>query len=167
MTIMSKEKKQYPPGRTGKNEMCNRFWQGLIERSKKRTPLFADLSPKSYDNFFLRTGAGVRGLQFSYRIPDKYVSIQLYIWRGTGMKKDSKKVFDQLHQNKEDIERNFGGDLEWQRRDDAPVSYISKRIDWNGLKDEESWPEIQERMIDEMINLEKAFRKHLDELRIE
>ena len=63
------------------------------------------------------------------------------------------------------------GDLEvlkkiWERLDDRRASRISKRLDYVGLGDKDKWSKLQDDMIDTMIRLEKALKKHINSLKI-
>jgi len=67
-----------------------------------------------------------------------------------------------LYAQKDEIEAEFGGHLEWQRLDDKRASHITKRFpDRRLTSPEEEWPELQDTMIDAMIRFEKALRPRL------
>jgi len=85
--------------------------------------------------------------------------VQLSIESGDAAK--NKKVFDSLHEKKPQIERDFGEQLVWERRDDLKSSYIKKIFENRGLRDTDDWPAIQDAMIDAMIRFEKALSKHI------
>ena len=54
---------------------------------------------------------------------DDKLSIQLYI--DTGDKEQNKAAFDQLKQQKDEIEQAFGGELSWERLDEKQACRIS------------------------------------------
>lgn len=107
------------------------FWRQLLDRSKDKTDLFANVSP-SKENW-LSTGAGKTGLLYSYVILMDSARIELYI--DTVEKEENKRIFDMPYKEKEQIEADFGEGLEWQRLDDKRASRIAKTIKGKGLKD--------------------------------
>ena len=76
----------------------------------------------------------------------------------------NKGIFDNLHENKEGIEEKFGEPLEWDRLDELKTSYIKYRISSSGLSDMKRWDELQDKMIDAMIRLERAFKSEIQKL---
>ena len=110
--------------------------------------------------------AGRTGIKYTYGITRKHGQIEIYVDRGKDSEKDNKSIFDQLYKNKQSIENEFGGSLKWERLDDRRASRISKRYETSGLNDKEQWEQLQGKMIDGMIRLEKAFKKHIKNLKI-
>lgn len=153
-----------------KKEMAERhklrydFWKTLLERSKQKTNLHSNISPCIYH--WIGAGSGVRGLGFNYVITFKFGQAELYIDRGKGCDEDNKKIYDKLFSHKDEIEKDFGGKLRWERLDDRRASRISTRIDIAGLGDQEKWSELQDEMINAMGRLEKAIKKHIKALKL-
>jgi len=141
-----------------------KFWEGLLEKSKKRTPLHSNISPSI--NSWIGTGSGKRGLGFNYVVTYKHGQIELYIDRGKDSQDENKKIFDELQSHKDEIEKEFGNKLKWERLDDRRASRINKRFDYAGLNDEEKWDKLQDDMVDGMIRLEKSLKKHIRNLKI-
>lgn len=136
-----------------------KFWEGLLEKSKKRTPLHSNISPSI--NSWIGTGSGKRGLGFNYVVTYKHGQIELYIDRGKDSQDENKKIFDKLYEHKDEIEKIFGAKLDWQRLDNRRACRICKLYNYAGLNDKEKWDKLQNEMIDDMIKLEKAFRKYI------
>src|SRR5262249_3944002 len=91
-------------------------------------------------------------------------TVSLYIDRGEVQ--ENKRIFDQLHSRREEIERSFGQALNWQRLDDKRASRIDFTIDGGGYMDEETkWPAVQEAMSTAMVNFEKAISPFIRELK--
>lgn len=135
------------------------FWKGLLDKSKSRgVRLFENIKP-SKENW-IGTGAGKSGLQYAYVILMNSSRVELYI--DTGNREENKKIFDKLYSQKEEIEKEFGGELDWQRLNDKRACRIAAQVSKHiGLKDEDKWDRIQDDMIDTMIRFEKAFRKRI------
>jgi hypothetical protein len=141
-----------------------KFWEGLLEKSKKRTPLHSNISPSM--NSWIGTGSGKSGLGFNYVVTYKHGQIELYIDRGKDSQDENKKIFDDLQSHKDEIEKEFGNKLRWERLDDRRASRINKRFDYAGLNDEEKWNKLQDDMVNGMIRLEKSLKKHIRNLKI-
>ena len=158
---LGEEKKEYAQRHILRKE----FWTSLLEKAGKRTKLHSNISPGIYS--WIGTGAGKSGMSFNYVITYKRGECELYLDRGKGYEKPNinKERFDQLLKNKDEIEKAFGGKLIWDRLDGRRASRISIRFENVGLKDKESWNELQDKMIDAMIALEKAFRKYIRQLK--
>jgi hypothetical protein len=138
------------------------FWKSLLEKSKQKTPLHANISPCIYS--WVGAGSGKRGLGFNYSVTYKYGQVELYIDRGKESDAENKQIFNELQSHKAEIEKDFGEKLRWERLDDRRACRISKRFDYAGLGDRDKWNKLQDDMIDAMIKLEKALKKHMASL---
>lgn len=140
-----------------------RFWTQLLELAQKKTSLHANTSPNISNR--IGAGAGKSGLRFGYLIQRHTSDIELYIDRGKDAGSKTEQIFDTLENAKGEIEKAFGESLEWQRLAGQRACRIGKQFSLGGYRDdEEKWEEIQEAMIDGMIELEKAFRPHINKL---
>jgi hypothetical protein len=70
-------------------------------------------------------------------------------------------VFNTFLQHKVEIEELFGGPLDWQLLPDKRASRIRFVISSFGLIDQDHWDELQDKLIDMMIRLEKAFKPYI------
>lgn len=140
------------------------FWESLLEKSKQKTVIHGNISPGTAS--WIGAGSGVRGLGFNYVVTYKFGQAELYIDRGKESDEENKKIFDRLHSHKEEIEKEFGGNLRWERLDDRRACRISKRIEYAGLGDKDKWDKLQNDMIDAMIRLENALKKHIKALQL-
>jgi hypothetical protein len=152
---------------TTKKELAERqvkmreFWETLLERSNRKTSLYSQISASTES--WLNAGAGTKGIVFQFRVRMHDASVGLRIRLATA--EDSRQVFDALRARKETIEQKFGQRLEWKPKDDLKMCEIVYPMDVGGWKDEESWPEIQEEMVDAMVRLEKALAPEIAQLR--
>lgn len=136
------------------------FWNQLLERAKKRTPLHSNISP-SKDNW-ISTGAGKSGVTYNYVIRMGDAQVELYI--SSGDSEENKRIFDRLYESKVQVEQIFGAELDWQRLDEKRTSKIRYLLPGLGLQDEEKWPQLQDIMIEAMIRLNKALQPEIDRL---
>ena len=140
-----------------------RFWTQLLELAQKKTSLHANTSPNISNR--IGAGAGKSGLRFGYLIQRHTSDIELYIDRGKDAGSETEEIFNTLQEAKDRIEEAFGEPLKWQRFESKRACRIGKQFTLGGYRDdEEKWEEIQEAMIDGMIELEKAFRPHINKL---
>jgi hypothetical protein len=140
------------------------FWTGLLNLAGSKTGLHARISPG--DASFIAASSGIRGLNFNYNIAKTRNFVELYIDRGAGSIKENKEIFDNLVSHKADIEKWFGGPLEWLRLDSKQACRICANNDGGYRSNEEDWRVVQNRMVDSMILLEKAIRPYLDKLKV-
>ncbi len=86
------------------------FWAELLEKARTRTSLHANISPGN-NNWIGTRSVGKPGLELVYVIRQHDARVELYISRGSGMEAETKAIFDRLHENREDIDRDFGDSL--------------------------------------------------------
>ncbi len=137
------------------------FWKGLQERSKGKTELFTALT--ALDSHFLSVSAGRKGFSLGYTISMEWASVDLYI--DAGSKEANKAFFDRLFAQKATVEAELGIALEWMRLDNKRASKITVRFEEGGLDERESWPAMQDRMIDTMIQFDRVFRPRIIDLK--
>jgi hypothetical protein len=133
------------------------FWTELLARARDKTDLHARTS--SSKEYYV--GTQIRnGLTLGYVVPRrKPASVQLYF--GGGNKEKNKRFFDQLFAEKDHIEGRFGGPLVWERLDDKVACRIKAETDVP-FGEQNTWPQLQDTLIDMMIRFEKALRPSLD-----
>lgn len=154
----------------GKKEWAERhykrenFWTSLLERSRERTKLFANKSISK--DHWLTISAGKSGLSLSYLIHMNDGGFELYIDFGSEETARNKAYFDALFEQKVQIETEFGEPLEWLRLDDKRASRIVRLYMTGGLSMEETWPSLQDQMIDGMIRFDKVMRGRLAKITI-
>lgn len=137
------------------------FWDGLLKKAKKKSILFASISPSK--DHWVSAGAGKSGLTWAYVILKDHGRVELYIDAADSER--NKRYFDALAKHKEDIEAGFGEPLQWQRLDEKRAARIAYRIHgYGGLYDTENWEALQDAMIDAMMRLESALKPYFDRL---
>jgi len=139
------------------------FWKSLLEKSRNRTHLFANISP-SVDNWICAT-AGRSGFSLCYGIYMDSAKVELHIDFDTETGTGNKLAFNLLFGQKEQVEQEFGSTLEWDAKEGRRSYMIRKSLLGRGLNDEDEWDSIQERMIDAMIRLDDVFRDRVAKLK--
>jgi len=142
------------------------FWTSLLERAKAKTKLHANVSPGQ--SSYIGASAGKQGLSFTYTIKQHQAGVELYIDGGKDSDAENRTIFDQLAAHREEIEKAFGGPLEWMRPEDSRFCRVRYVVNKGGYRDEQNkWPDIDDAMIDAMTRLEKALRPHIQKLQIQ
>ena len=139
------------------------FWTQLLERAKSKTTLHSNITPPIYS--WIGTGAGKAGIGYNYAVTNEYGAAEIYLDRGKEFPTLNKERFDELCRHKTEIEKTFGESLSWERLDKRRASRIAYRINSVGLRDKEKWAELQDKMIDAMIRLEKATKQFIKNLK--
>ncbi|GJL66920.1 MAG: hypothetical protein NPIRA05_18910 [Nitrospirales bacterium] len=151
-------------GQVGRKKRAERydvrlkFWQGLVAIAHNRHTRHANIKPGAYH--WIGASSGIRGLGFNYVIVQEYGLAELYIDRGEVG--ENKRIFDQLHARKDEIEKAFGGTLSWERLEAKRACRIKHVLENGGYRSPESeWPRIQSEMVDTMTILEAALKPEL------
>ena len=90
--------------------------------------------------------------------------VELYIDLGKGTEERTLKAFQALHGRKAEIEAAFGEELIWQDLPESRGCRISFEIAGGWRTAEDVWPELQDRLIDAMVRLERAMKPELAQL---
>ena len=142
------------------HELRLAFWERALEAlSEQGVSLYQNVSPSK--DQWLSAGTGVSGCAYSLHFLRTEARVTLDLQRGN--KDENKWLFDRLKAQREQLERDFGGTLQWRRMDDRK----SSRIDWSRSFDSYSrdvWPEIAEWLAEHVSRLESAFKPHLQRL---
>jgi len=159
--VIGEEKKEYAKRHILRKE----FWSKLLEKAKQKTNLHINITPNIYS--WLGAGGGKAGIGYNYVVTNKYGKCEIYFDKGKDYEKPNinKLRFDSLHKYKKQIEKKFGGKLNWERLDNARASRISIKFEGVGLGNKERWDKLQEKMIDAMIRLERAFIDYIRKLK--
>ena len=139
-----------------------KFWSMFLERSKKESNLFSNISPGKYS--WLGTSSGVRGINFNCSVGKSKAQSEIYIDRGKGMDEVNKKLFNELYKDKEEIEKIFGSELLWEELPNARASRISASTNIGGWEDEDKWEKTHENLINLSIKMESAFGQRIKNL---
>ena len=138
-----------------------RFWTQLLDRARERTQLHDKISPGKSGEIWASTKTA--GFSLKYTIRQHDAEVGLYIERYD--KNENYEILRALEAKKGEIEKAFGGSIEWEQRDDTRNCRIVKPIAQGGYRNEpEDWERIQYVMIDAMIRLNNAFEPHYEAL---
>lgn len=138
------------------------FWTSFLEYANSKTTLHSSVSPSKYP--WISAGAGHSGLGFNYVVGQHEVRAELYIYQPNNAS-ENREIFDYLYEHRNQIEESYGGELHWQPLEEKKASRIhAKPVSVGYCDDEEEWRLGYQKVVDQMIRLERALRPHLDEL---
>lgn len=146
-----------------RQEIFRRFWAQFIELSKQSTELFSGRSPTT--DHWLSAGVGTAGANITCGLTEDRARAEIWLQLGKDKTAQNKQWFDALFEQKEAIEKDFGGALQWQRLDDRAGCRICVDHDGGWRSPESEWPAIQQGLIGNAQKLDVAFRNRLQATR--
>lgn len=146
---------------TDRGRLRYRFFERLLEQAKSMTSLHASISPGTAS--WVGAGAGITGLSFNYVVRRHDARVELYIDTRDG--DENRRIFEALHEAREEIERRFEAPLEWDTKEGRRACRIEKTFGIGGWRDEGNWEAVHEQLVEGMITLESAIRPDLTKLR--
>lgn len=142
---------------TGRFDERQQFWSELLELSRNKTKLFSNISSGRYS--WIGTGSGRAGITYNYTIKQHTTAVELYI--DTGEATENERIFQLLHEQRDDIGTLFGGLLSWEPLEGKRACRIRHLIELGGYRTLENRQHVQSAMIDAMIKLEATLRPRL------
>ena len=85
---------------------------------------------------------------------DSFISVELYIY-------DNKALFDKLYEEREDIHKKLGFDLNWYRLENSKASRIQSKIDGLNFDDHSNYDALIEEAIDKVLIMREVFKNRL------
>jgi hypothetical protein len=146
-----------------RHHLRKEFWQFLLEKAKSKTKLHSNITPGMYG--WIGTGVGFGGLTLNYVIGQHEAKVELYIDHDKETGKKNKEIFDKLFEHKDQIEKDFGEALSWERLDGKRACRIVKHFNGFGFRDKDHWGDLAENMIESMIKLEKSLSGYIQNLK--
>lgn len=131
------------------------FWELFLEKSKTKTKMYNNISPRIYA--WLGTSTGLRGVGYNCAVTKNTAQAEIYIDRGKDNPNENKEIFDELEKNKNKIEEKFGDKLEWEPLPDSRACRIKKVIEIGGWQNEEKWEEVHDKLIEYCMKMKETF----------
>ena len=114
---------------------------------------FKQRKPSTDHWMSLSIGTSTCGLSILRLQQQSQVAVELYI-------NDDKELFRSLYERKSEIEADVGAELDWRELPERKASRILIKKDAN-LTDEQEWPQQFEWVMDKLVKMKKAFKKHI------
>lgn len=146
--------------KNGKNELNKtqsgrlEFWTLLNDVIIERGRPFNVRKPNT-DNWY-DVSIGRSGVHISITLLNKEnkIGVELYI-RG------DKALFDKIHENHQEIEKQLGLTLDWQRLDHRKASRIIYKIDGLNFDDHSNYNSLMNQVIDNVLLFRKVFAAYI------
>jgi hypothetical protein len=132
----------------------HKFWSQFLKEINKVNNLCANISAPSKENW-IGTGIGISGTQINLVVTRNYARAEVFI--NTGDVHENKRRFDYLFGQKDQIEKNFGAPLIWERMNEKITSRVKWQLDGVSVFDEADYKKMNEFLIDGLTRLRKAF----------
>ena len=152
--------------KSARHEIFRRFWTQLIERSRSKTSLVANRTTSS--EHWLGGGIGRRGFALNFTLARESSRVELYIDLGNGEDERTIAAYNALESDRDQIDTAFGKPLDWQALEGSRSCRISYTLAGSGgwKSPESEWPELQDRLIDEMVQLEAVMKPAVQRLKV-
>lgn len=160
MADKKKESQSEKESNKGIKKLRKRYWIELLEQYASVSKQFQNVSPST--DQWLSCGSGVSGIPFSFIITQNYASVEISI--NYGEMKVNKAIYDSLFSNKDDIEKEFGGTLKWDKLDEKKSCRISYRLENVNIAELDDWQKIKDFHCDVMPRFDKALRSVLQKV---
>lgn len=85
---------------------------------------------------------------------DGTIGVELYV-------RDSKDLFDNLYEHKEEIENKLGFNMHWERLDDKKASRIKSYITGLNFNKQGNYPELMNQVIERVVKVRDVFKGYL------
>jgi RecB family endonuclease NucS len=149
--------------RSVRQDIFRRFWAQLIEKSRMRTQLYANRNTTK--DHWLSAGVGRAGFGLNLVLTKDRAQVECYI----SINKDSARseaAFRALEAQRTTIEAAFDSQLQWEDLPGRTGCRISYDFEGGWRVPETEWSQLQDRLIDAAIRLDKALRGPIQALKV-
>lgn len=130
------------------------FWEQFNEHVISKGKPFSVRKPTTRHWYNVAMGTTEAHMCVSLINTDNTIVIETYI-------SDNKTLFDQLYENKDEIEKEFGSELVWDRLDGKKASRIKHYIPGLDFDDHSNYNELIDQAIDCTVRMRDVFKKYL------
>jgi hypothetical protein len=136
------------------------FWEQLLDVLKGSTcNLFDNISPGK--DHWLGAGSGLAGVSYNLIFGKKEVRVELYFSRANGV--ENTFVFERLQEQKDEIEKVFGENMDWQPLAGKKACRICIAKPFDGY-DDQNWEAMINWFNEYVPKLEAAFKGPIEQV---
>ena len=134
------------------------FWSQLKDYMEKNKTFLSLRSPSHRHWYSISVGRSGFHIALTFKIRGKQIGCELYMRASV-----AKKAFAALYEQKEDIESELNGEIEWQ---ELPHRGASRIIQYHSadLKDKNAWPELFSWFMERAETFHKTFSERVRSL---
>lgn len=144
------------------NNLRFEFWSQFINYNNSKNHLTQNISPAK-DNW-IGVAIGITGVSINIVVSKNYARSEIYINRGD--KDLNKEIFDFISKYKDEIDRNFGRPLIWERMDDKVTCRIKDQLDNVSVLNKEDWVQMNIYLQESIEHMGKAFKDPIKKLSV-
>ena len=130
------------------------FWICFNEVLKEKGYPFKEHKPDHSDWYTIAVGKSDRWLSMVLTQSKYEARVQLNIY-------DNKALFDYLYSQRNDIEKGFGAELQWDRQEGRKEDHVIYVIPGLDLNDESSYADEASQLIDVAVRMRDVFLKYM------
>ena len=160
MVAKDSEGKSAQGARKRRHTLRHAFWTKALEELRARNVSRFENVSASKDHW-LSCGTGVSSCNYALIFGKSEARVELNLQSSDSAR--NKWIFDQLEQEKKELEGRFGDELRWRRMDDLKASRIGRSHPCDGYN-VENWPEMIDWICRNFIRLEETFSEPLARL---
>ena len=159
MATKEKEERITEDAQRRSHQLRLEFWQQALDQFRvEKLTRYQNISPSK--DHWLNCATGVSGCAYALIFLQREARVELVFQRD---RTDNKWIFDKLNARRDELEKKFGGILEWIRNDDKKSSKIQLAQSFDSYN-REVWPEIVAWLCDHFRRLEGALSGPLNQL---
>ncbi|MFP6896801.1 MAG: DUF4268 domain-containing protein, partial [Roseibacillus sp.] len=138
-----------------------RFWAQMIRRNQDKYPRLASRSAPKVNKFSFKRGDGY-ALHMDVLKDLGYFTCEIILPDDEESRSAAVEI---LSVHREAVEEAFGGDLEWKEKEERPVFQVYHSIGGGWGSPESEWPDIQDRLVEQLLRLEAALQSAIEEIK--
>jgi hypothetical protein len=142
-----------------RNQIRSEFWSFFLTKINDYTDIYSGRTRNG--EMWLTGTTGVRNVHFNCIITSKFIHIEIFMGRE---KEENKKIFDWLYSQKDEIEKSFGHELDWDRLDDKKGCRIKYRLSPINAYDKSNWNDVMNFFITYFPKFEKTFKPYINQI---
>lgn len=127
------------------------FWTIFNEHIINRDKPFSVRKATTDHWYDIAIGTSAAHISVTLVNKDSFVGVELYI-------NSNKALFDKLYEDREEIEKQLGFKMDWQRLDTAKASRILYRISGLNFDDHSNYDALIDEAIDKVIKMKSVFK---------
>lgn len=138
---------------TPTKQLQQKFWVALLERLAKTAPQIRPQKPRPQHWLNNSIGRSGFGLNITANTRDERLGVELWIPGA-----EAKKRFADLLQQKENIEKQLGFELDWQELPEATACRIATWYPKASIEDENRWSEYLDWLEQRLVVMDRVLR---------